>query len=175
MSTSGVAVPSVVVRDRRDADADALGRALADAQPTDNYPMRAGNAHAGWLFGGDVAGAWVAVVADEVVAHVSVVRGFDVPGLAEAVGVRSGSALGLTRLFVIPAWRGRGAASILLDRAERFAAAAGVPLVLEVAGDALGAIALYEGRGWQRISTYRATWFAPDGPRPIAHGYLAPG
>ncbi|MCU1558991.1 MAG: family N-acetyltransferase [Microbacteriaceae bacterium] len=156
------------------ADADILGPALAEAHLLDGYPLMEEHANAEWLFGGDVEKAWIAELGGNPVGHVSVVQPFDAPGLSGAVGAGYTRTLGLSRLFVAPAGRGRGTASALIACVEQYAAGVGAPLALEVIEHNAAAIALYERRGWSRINTYEASWFGENGPHPIAHLYLAP-
>lgn len=65
-------------------------------------------------------------------------------------------------LAVSPSHRGHGIATAMLDRLLADARAAGCThTILEVRGDNAAAIALYEGRGFARISERRA--YYPDG------------
>lgn len=166
--------PHLTVRDRRASDAEVLVPALAEVHRLDGYPVMEKNANAQWLFAGDLEQAWVAEFEGTCIAHLSLVRAFHAPGLADAVAPGSAPILGLTRLFVTPAGRGHGAASALIARAETYATESGSLLGLEVVDDNQDAVALYERRGWTRIHTYEASWFGETGPHPIAHVYLAP-
>jgi len=161
------------VRERRDSDAAVLAPALMEVHRLDGYPMLERHANAEWLFGGDVDRAWVAEADGLPVGHVSVVRAFSAPGLEDDLAAGP-PVLGLTRLFVTPAGRGRGAASALVSEVERYAAEAASPLALEVVEHNAAAIALYERRNWRRITSYATSWFGDDGPHPIAHVYVAP-
>jgi GNAT superfamily N-acetyltransferase len=163
-----------VIRERRASDADILVPALGEVHRRDGYPIMQRHVSTEWLFGGDVARAWVAEFDNEPIAHISVVNSLTAPGLDAAALDGPNGILGLTRLFVTPAGRGKGAASALIATVEDYATDANSPLALEVVEHNLDAIALYERRGWQRINSYRSSWFGEDGPHPISHVYLAP-
>ena len=61
----------------------------------------------------------------------------------------------IKRLYVRPAWRGRGIAQKLLDQAESFAKNVGYSLVyLDTAADMLAAAHLYERNGYKRCERY---------------------
>ncbi len=61
----------------------------------------------------------------------------------------------IKRMFVLPAWRGRGIARRLLAELERQARAAGHTLArLETGSDLHHAVRLYEAAGYQRIENY---------------------
>ncbi len=61
----------------------------------------------------------------------------------------------IKRLYVRPAWRGRGMAQKLLDEAESFARKAGYQRIyLDTAADMLAAARLYERNGYERCERY---------------------
>ena len=61
----------------------------------------------------------------------------------------------LKRLFVRPAFRGRGLAGVVVGELERFARSSGVERIILETGDRLtAAIALYSSRGYDRIPNY---------------------
>ena len=70
----------------------------------------------------------------------------------------------VTRLFVAPPVRRRGIGSALLETALRHAQSISMRTELDVRDWRHGAIALYEGMGWERLRT------RPDG----LHRYVGP-
>jgi ribosomal protein S18 acetylase RimI-like enzyme len=77
----------------------------------------------------------------------------------------------VTRLFVVPAARGRGLAARLLDTVR---AAVRAPLKLHVSSEGEAAIAFYERSGWRRVGSTRATWLNAAGEPALLHHYVSP-
>ena len=146
----GVAA-DLVVRSRRPADLDALVAVLAAVHEQDAYPVRASRVSADWLGDGtDVA--WVALLDGHVVGHVALARTPD--------------GWELTRYVVAVGARGRGVGRALLDVAEAWADADGLPMTLVVMEHNVDAQAVYARRGWARGSARRADFVGDDGRRP---------
>jgi ribosomal-protein-alanine N-acetyltransferase len=162
------------VRPRKEEDLAALVAILEETHVTDGYPMWEEHASGDWLFDPGFETAWVALAGDAVVGHIAVKRGFDSAAIERELGRRAADILGITRLFVGSGARGLGAASALMDVVDTYAASLGLGLALEVVDGSTSAIALYERRGWRRVATESATWFAPDGSNPTVHLYVAP-
>jgi ribosomal-protein-alanine N-acetyltransferase len=162
------------VRPRKEEDLAALVAILEETHVTDGYPMWEEHASRDWLFDPGFETAWVAVAGDTVVGHIAVKRGFDSAAIERGLGRPAADILGITRLFVGSAARGLGAASALMDVVDAYAASLSLGLALDVVDGSTSAIALYERRGWTRVLTESATWFAPDGSHPIVHLYVAP-
>ncbi|TMR30037.1 GNAT family N-acetyltransferase [Nonomuraea zeae] len=133
---------------------DACVEALAQVQAADRYPVDWPDDPAGWLTPGDGLRAWIAVEAGAVLGHVALTPDMEV-----------------TRLFVVPAARGRGLAALLLDAVR---AAVPVPLKLEVSSEGLAAIAFYERSGWRRVGSSRAGWLNAAGEPALVHHYVSP-
>ncbi|MFF0868493.1 GNAT family N-acetyltransferase [Nonomuraea sp. NPDC003560] len=152
MTTGGMGV-----RLRTPADLNACADALALVHAADRYPVDWPADPQGWLTPGDLLRAWVAVEEGQVLGHV---------GLA---GTDEGPQV--TRLFVVPAARGRGLAPVLLDTVRK---AAGTPVVLEVSDEGRAAVALYERLGWRRVGSTRARWLNAAGEPALLHHYVSP-
>ncbi|WP_225755488.1 GNAT family N-acetyltransferase [Actinotalea sp. Marseille-Q4924] len=80
--------------------------------------------------------------------------------VAGCAALRDGSTYGagtaeLKRLFVRPAFRGRGLSGVVVGELERVARALGIERIVLETGDRLtAAIALYSSRGYDRIPNY---------------------
>ncbi|ACQ78911.1 GCN5-related protein N-acetyltransferase [Beutenbergia cavernae DSM 12333] len=153
------------IRDRRDGDADALVRILADVHARDGYPVRRSNVRREWLWDPAFLGAWVAVVDGDVVGHIAVDPRLDAPGVPPGT-------LGVSRLFVAWSAHGRGVGAALLDRVRAFAGSRA--LGLEVTDDSVAARALYERLGWRLVGTASASWTDAAGRHPELTYFLAP-
>ncbi|MFI7419528.1 GNAT family N-acetyltransferase [Nonomuraea sp. NPDC049684] len=152
MTTAGMGV-----RPRTPADLTACTDALALVHAADRYPVDWPADPQGWLTPGDLLRAWVAVEEGQVLGHVGLA------GAAEGPQV--------TRLFVVPAARGRGLAALLLETVRK---AAGAPVVLEVSDEGRAAVALYERLGWRRVGSTRARWLNAAGEPALLHHYVSP-
>ncbi len=156
-SSSADVAGDLIVRSRRAEDADALVAALAQVHERDAYPVRASRVTQDWLYdGSDVA--WVAQLDGRVVGHVALVR--------------VDAAWELTRYFVAVDARGSGAGRALLDVAEAWADADGVPMRLVVMQHNRDAQAVYVRRGWQRDGSTTADFFLDgSGVAPVLLRY----
>ncbi|GAA3693963.1 GNAT family N-acetyltransferase [Nonomuraea antimicrobica] len=170
------------IRDRAQMDLDACVEALAQVQAVDRYPVHWPDDPGGWLTPDDLVGAWVAVEpTPEVTGPARAWSTGEATGqgpdevVGSAVAVLGHVALTrdmeVTRLFVVPAARGRGVAARLLDTVR---AAAGAPLRLEVSSEGTDAIRFYERSGWRRIGSTRATWLNAAGEPALLHRYVSP-
>jgi ribosomal protein S18 acetylase RimI-like enzyme len=146
------------IRPRTSADLEACVEALAQVQAADRYPVDWPDDPAGWLTPGARLRAWIAVEAaveaGAVLGHVALTPDMEI-----------------TRLFVVPAARGRGLAARLLDAVR---AVALVPLKLEVSSEGTAAIAFYERSGWRRVGSTRAGWLNAAGEPALVHHYVSP-
>ncbi|WP_199511237.1 GNAT family N-acetyltransferase [Nucisporomicrobium flavum] len=123
-----------MVRDRQTGDLEECVRLLRDVHEADGYPMNWPADPISWL---SPPGRPLVVLRDGSVAgHVVVTPAGE-----------------LSRLFVDPARRGRGLASLLVTTAERY----GARWLEVVDGRAAG---FYERLGWILTGTKRAEWDA---------------
>ncbi|SEU25694.1 GNAT family N-acetyltransferase [Nonomuraea wenchangensis] len=145
----------MLIRPRTPGDLEACVKALAGVHAADRYPVDWPDDPGGWLTPGGLERAWVAAEDGAVLGHVGLTADLEV-----------------TRLFVVPAARGRGLAELLLDAAR--AAARGRPVTLEVSSEGTAAIARYERSGWRRTGSSRATWLNAAGEPALLHHYVSP-
>ncbi len=145
----------MLIRPRTPGDLEACVKALAGVHAADRYPVDWPDDPGGWLTPGGLERAWVAAEDGAVLGHVGLTADLEV-----------------TRLFVVPAARGRGLAELLLDAAR--AAAGGRPVTLEVSSEGTAAIARYERSGWRRTGSSRATWLNAAGEPALLHHYVSP-
>jgi GNAT superfamily N-acetyltransferase len=143
----------VEIRPRSPEDLDACVEALAQVQAADRYPVDWPDDPAGWLTPDGLSGAWIAVEAQAVLGHVALTQDMKI-----------------SRLFVLPAARGRGLAAQLLDTVR---AAVRVPLKLEVSSEGKAAITFYERSGWRRVGSTRADWLNAAGEPALLHHYVS--
>ena len=122
----------------------------------DRYPVRWPRDPARWLAGRAGLAAWVSESAGAIDGHLSL-HGTDEERAhrpwREAVRAPVEQLAVVSRFFVAPGARRRGAGSALMGVAEDYAATGGLRLVLDVADHNLDAIAFYERRGWTRVGT----------------------
>ncbi|MEU4514906.1 GNAT family N-acetyltransferase [Nonomuraea wenchangensis] len=145
----------MLIRPRTPEDLEACVKALAEVRSVDRYPVDWPDDPGGWLTPRGLERAWVAAADMAVLGHVGLTAGLEV-----------------TRLFVVPAARGRGLAGLLLDTVR--AAAGGRPVTLEVSSEGKAAIAHYERSGWRRTGSSRATWLNAAGEPALLHHYVSP-
>jgi ribosomal protein S18 acetylase RimI-like enzyme len=98
----------------------------------------------------------------------------DDPALTALTGVPAHRLATVTRLFVTPWVRGRGAEARLMDQVSSRAVEQGLQLVLEVVDDGGPAVALYDRLGWRGVDHRLADWTTPDGRRLPIRVYVAP-
>jgi ribosomal protein S18 acetylase RimI-like enzyme len=148
-------------RYRDESDVDGCVEALRAVYETSGYPTNWPADPAGWLRPLGIFRAWVAATEDIPVAgHVILQRPLR--------GERSAE---VSRLFVVPAARRRGVASVLLETLMGAATANDLNLFLDVTDHLEGARALYQRAGFRLISTRQADWTTPDGGPVTLHRY----
>ncbi|WP_329455638.1 GNAT family N-acetyltransferase [Streptomyces sp. NBC_01497] len=173
------AVP-LLVRPRTGADLDACADVLAAVHAHSSYPANWPADPAGWLSPPALEAAWVAVSGADggdgaVIGHVVLCRATPDDLAAHLWSERTGTDPSATavvsRLFVSPAARGRGAGARLLAAAVDAARAAGRHPVLDVLASDTSARALYERLGWRPLGTAGQEW----GPGQVVtlHCYAA--
>jgi GNAT superfamily N-acetyltransferase len=149
-----------VTRYRDESDVDVCVEALRAVYETSGYPTNWPAHPARWLRPPGILRVWVAAAEDVPVAgHVILMR--PLPGERSAE---------VSRLFVVPAARRRGVASLLLETAMRAAVANDLDLFLDVTDHLRDARALYQRAG-RLISTTQADWTTPDGSPVTLHRY----
>lgn len=163
------AVPGVRLRPREPEDVPRLAELLAEQQPTSHYPLR-------WPLPFPVEdflvrpgehGAWVAEADGVVLGHVAVTTPRDdLAGRFAAAlpGRRPDDLAAVSVLFVALTSRGLGVGGLLLDTAVAHVRAAGRVPVLDVVPTHTGAVALYRGRGWREVGSFRPPWLPEDRP-----------
>jgi GNAT superfamily N-acetyltransferase len=77
----------------------------------------------------------------------------------------------VSRLFVVPAARRQGVASLLLETVMGVATANDLDLFLDVTDHLRDARALYQRAGFRLMSTTEADWTTPDGGPVTLHRY----
>jgi ribosomal-protein-alanine N-acetyltransferase len=132
------------IRKRTDADLAACVALLRDVHETAGYPINWPNDPKGWLTPPSALGSWVITVDDDVAGHVLLAT--------------DGDQVLVQRLFVDPVRTGEGLGSRLLAHCVSVAAAADLPLSLEVADNHGAAIALYISSGWRETGRTPIDW-----------------
>jgi GNAT superfamily N-acetyltransferase len=165
----------VAVRQRHERHLPACIRVLAAVHEQDGYPSRWPSDPHRWLSPTGMVGAWVAEMNDGVCGHVALVDGVNDLQLQAAVEAPVSELVGVSRLFVDPAIRGRRVGELLLRTATKFATERDLHPVLDVVDSRRSAaIALYERLGWRLVGHREAGWVAPDGVRPRLRLYVLP-
>ena len=165
------------VRRRLSTDLVSCVNALSLVHAADAYPTNWPQAPEAWLDPAGLLAAWVGVdpVDGQVDGHVAVVHADPGTHFGDARSLVGGRVAELSRLFVLPAARGRGLATSLLTTAANYAALSDLSLVLEVVDEpGSAAIALYEACDWRQAGERRADWTTPDGRHPALLTYVAP-
>lgn len=149
------------IRRRTSEDLDACESVAAQVQALDGYPSFLGDGGLrDFLQPDDAFDAWVALLDGGVVGHV-VLRPSSAPPsaslAASELGVDTEELAFIARLLVAPSARRKGIAGALLDHAVADARGRGHVPVLDVVTRDVGAIALYEARGWRRLGNYDLT------------------
>lgn len=152
------------VRERAAADIDPCVQALAAVHESSGYPSIWPADPARWLTPSRSLRAWVAATGEIPVAGHVLLR-------QPPSGAASEPAAEVSRLFVVPAGRRQGIARALLEHVMRWATARELDLMLDVEGQAVAAMALYEAAGFRLTSTRQADWTAPDGQPVTLHQY----
>ena len=149
------------VRHRDESDVDGCIGALRGVYETSGYPTNWPTDPARWLRPPGILQAWVATTEDVPVAgHVILMRPLPSARSAE-----------VSRLFVVPAARRQGVASVLLETVMGVATANGLDLFLDVTDHLRDARALYQRVGFRLMSTMEADWTTPNGGPVTLHRY----
>ena len=149
------------IRNRAEADIGACAEALRTVHQASGYPANWPADPALWLCPPGTLQAWVAATDDIPVAgHVILRQSPTGEGPAE-----------MSRLFVVPAAKRLGVASMLIEAVMRSATARDLDLFLEVTDDLQPAQELYQNVGFHHVSTAPADWTKPDGRTAILHRY----
>lgn len=166
----------MILRDRRDADADDLVRIAERVHALDGYPPYLPNGDfRTLLFGHETLGAWVVEVDGQPVAHVALHRRTGLRAMAmaaDALAVDTEQLGVVARLVVSPDHRRRGFAKALLERAAGAAVDRGFFPIVDVATHLGAAIALYERCGWICAGEVESAF--PTGEVLKEFVYLAP-
>lgn len=150
-----------VTRYRDESEVDACVEALRAVYEASGYPTNWPADPAGWLRPAGILRAWVATTEDVPVAgHVILMQPLPSARSAE-----------VSRLFVVPAARRQGVASVLLETVMGAATADGLDLFLDVTDHLRDARALYQRAGFRLMSTTQADWTTPDGGPVTLHRY----
>lgn len=153
----------IEIRPTIPSDLDPLADVLVEVHATDGYPVEGVSDPRAWVQLTRCIGQWTAVIHGVPVGHVALVPvDSGCPGSAgdtrppvENMQPSVQRTAEITRLFVSPAFRGKGLASRLMDVAEKAARSMGLQVVLDVMEKDKGAQALYESRGWTIIRRTR--------------------
>lgn len=156
--------PLIRVRDRAAADIGSCVQALAAVHESSGYPSIWPADPARWLTPSRSLRAWVAATSEIPVAGHVVLR-------QPPPGAASEQVAEVSRLFVVPAGRRQGIARALLEHVMSWATARELDLMLDVEGQALAAMALYEAAGFRLTGARQADWTGPDGQPVTLHGY----
>ena len=146
----------MVIRSRHLEDVARCVGVLRDVYDFDGYPTNWPRQPARWLLADRPLGAWVAEEDGRLLGHLSLHSADESaawPASSEALRVPAERLAVVSRFFVSPHLRGRGAGAALMRRGEHCAAARGAQLVLDVADHNHDAIAFYEHRGWRQVGT----------------------
>lgn len=164
----------MVIRERTEADHDAILAVVAAVRELDGYPpFESDDGYRDFLFGSPPLAAWVAEIGGKVAGHVALHEG----SLAKTWAVAK-RALGrqtrlgvVARLVVSPAARGQHLGGALLQVATDEARARGLAPILDTVSRLEHAVALYERSGWTRIGEFA---FPLDGQDLTVYVYAAP-
>jgi GNAT superfamily N-acetyltransferase len=162
------------VRPREAADLPACVQALTEVYRCDGYPQRWPAAPAAWLDPPGLVAAWVADLDGVVAGHVALVGNIAESQAATVLDRPLDQLAKVSRLYVAPPGRGRGAGRALLDAASSSARQRGLSLVLDVVDASLGATAFYDRLGWRLLYRRLADWTTDAGERPLLRVYAAP-
>lgn len=162
-----------MVRERTDDDLPGCVVAMRTVQLAHGYPTAWPADPGCWLSPAGLVAAWVAEAEGEIIGHVAVVAAAD-DAVAAFTGTPPDRLVAVSRLFAVPAVRGRGTGAALLATVTAHAADAGRPLWLDVIDEGGPAIALYERLGWRLVDRRPAGWVPQDGRRRTVRVYAAP-
>lgn len=163
------------IRRRRDTDLPSCVTALARVFETSGYPEIWPADPAGFLSPPDVLGAWVAVEGDAVLGHVLLRDGKDERAeFADARVDLPDELASVSRLFTVPAARGRGLAGRLMSACVEAAGAMGREVILSVVEHEKSAAGMYERMGWRYLTSRPGRWRLADGGLPTLRYYRQP-
>jgi GNAT superfamily N-acetyltransferase len=167
----------LLIRKRDDGDVPGCVSVVRSVHLTDGYPAIWPSDPARWLTcGHSDTDAWVATNDLELVrGHFAVLVGEEDEVFQSYIKCRPQELLSLVRLFVDPAFLGRGAGVALLCATLQYARGHGPQPVLEVAADGGATIHLYERLGWSRRGERQADWTNPACPGSTSTGRRCSG
>ena len=142
-----------IVRPRREADLHACEQLVRVVYELDGYPGHWPSDLRAFIAEPGAIASWVAVVADEIVGHVTLHPDSSEAAMSLAMsttGLPSGSLGFVSRLCVTPAVRRAGIGRALLETAAEHARARGLRPILDVVTRFQATIELYETSGWTR-------------------------
>ncbi|HEY8081050.1 MAG TPA: GNAT family N-acetyltransferase [Acidimicrobiales bacterium] len=150
-----------VIRPRREGDMAACASIARELRDVDGYPAFLPDDDFGaFLAPENALGAWVALLAGDVVGHVAI-RSSSAPSATELItdklGLDASRVAFVSRLMVVPRARRQGIARSLLETAAQDIRGRGLVAVLDVLVRDAAAIALYEAAGWTRLGETRFT------------------
>jgi GNAT superfamily N-acetyltransferase len=156
----------VQIRERTEADVEAIDELAKVVHSNDAYPVYLpGDIHS-FIFARDPIGAWVAEQDERVVGHVALhARSSSaVMTLAqEATGLPAAQLAVVARLLVSPTERRAGIGQLLLGVAAARAAQLGLWPILDVVAASEAPRRLYEKAGWTCVGQVTVT-FGQSGP-----------
>lgn len=165
----GLPIP---LRAWRDSDLDAALEVLRLTHDADAYPTMWWDDVASFAHPADAIGSWVAEGEDgELLGHVCIrpAHGPPLPTWEAGTGRSAEELAQVSRLYVSPAGRRRGAGRILLSTAQAAIRDRGLVAVLDVLWRYESAIRLYEAAGWSRLGAF--VWSMPNGTEEPSYGY----
>lgn len=167
---------NVEVRPREPRDLDVLGHVLVRVHDQDGYPVEGVADPVAWLAPPREIAAWTALVDGEPVGQASLTKAGpddDAAKIWQQHTRQNINNLAIpVRLFVDPAHRQHGAASLLLRTIREYAVKHGLVLAFDVMLKDQSAIRLYEALGCIRIGTFDHVH--SDGQHEPAAVYVAP-
>ena len=153
-----------MLREREDADLDALEALARAIHERDGYPPLLPRGLRAFVASAPALAAWVAVAEGRVVGHVCLNPASSPEVMTLAIEATGADAFGVVaRLFVDPAHRRAGVGEALLATAAGEARRRGLLPILDVSTSFEPAIALYERCGWQRLGSVQVA-VGPDRP-----------
>jgi GNAT superfamily N-acetyltransferase len=157
----------VQIRERTDADRDAIAELAQAVHAHDNYPVYLGGDLLSFIVAPGAIGAWVAERDGIVIGHVALhARSSSdaVMALAETTtGLPAAQLAVVARLLVSPTERRTGIGRLLLSAATERSVELGLWPILDVVAQSAAPIRLYEEAGWTCVGKVTVT-FGHSGP-----------